>query len=156
MDVTNNSSGGAPAPCISIRTRRWLFVVIPQVVGDLAPPHNHSLASAFSFKVYRDYYYLMSSVGVSAPPPQSSFAPQGKSSPIFASRWTFILSSILSLELTPLSCKKHSPLLLFFCIPFWSFWRPLHSRRTDDLCYPDPPHRSFLTVHTLFPVHFFS
>lgn len=51
--------------------------------------------------------------------------------------------------------QKHSPHLLFFCIPVWSSWRPLHSRRMDDLCYPDPPHRSFSSRPHSF-VHLFS
>jgi len=80
----------------------------------------------------------------------SSLTPQGKSPLIFASCWTFILFYLVSLELISLSCKKHSPPFLFFCIPFWSFWRPLHSRRTDDLCYPDPHIPRFNRTHILF------
>ena len=49
----------------------------------------------------------------------------------------------------PLSCKNAYP-PPFFCIPVWSSRRPLRSRRMDDLCYPDPPHRSFSNrIHSL-------
>lgn len=41
--------------------------------------------------------------------------------------------------------QNRLPPLLFFCIPIWSSWRPPRSRQTDDLCYPDPPHRSFFS-----------
>ena len=104
----------------------------PNAVGDRAP-HSHCLPHRFFFGVYHGYYYLMSSVGVSAPP-ISSFLPQGESSPIFAPRWTFILFYSVSPELIPLSCKN-APLpscSLYTCLEF----SEATALTTDDPCYP--------------------
>jgi hypothetical protein len=96
----------------------------------------------------------MSSVGVSAPLPQIlPHSPRQKSTNFcFTPDSYFILFDFSRADFTAM--QKHSHPFLFFSIPFWSFWRPLHSRRTDDLRYPDPHIPRFNRTHTFFSVHF--
>jgi len=115
-----------------------MTVVIPKVIGNRALSHNHCPSHQFSFKVYHGYYYLVSSVGVSAPPPRILPHSPGQKFANLCSTLDFysILSGSPRADSTIM--QKHLPLLPFFCIPFWSFRRVLRSRRTDDLRYPDP------------------
>jgi len=115
MDVINNPPGSAIAPCIPMNTCLRFFVVTPKAVGDGAPPHNHCPSHQF-FLQGISCYCLMSSVGVGVPP-HTSLTPQGRSSPIFASRWTFIY--FVPPQLIPLSCKTLTPpVLLYTCLEF--------------------------------------
>jgi len=111
------------------------------------PSQSLSLASVFFLQGISCYYYLMSSVGVSIPlpiPPSLLKARVHQFLPHAGLLFIFFPPTDSTVM------QKRSPLLLFFCIPVWSPWRPLHSRRKDDLCHTDPPHPRFLTVHSLF------
>jgi len=110
--------------------------------------HNHPRIS-FPFKVYHGYYYLVSSVGVSAPILKSSFTPKGKRS---ISAHVGLLYYLGSPELIPPPYKIAHP----SSIPSRSFGGPCTYDGGLSLL-PDPPHRSFPNrTHSFFSVHFFS
>jgi len=92
------------------------------------PSQSLFLASVF----HQGYYYLMSSVGVSASPPHTS---SRQSSLIFAPCWTFIY--FVSPRLIPLSCKNARPSSCSFVYLFGVLGgRCTHDGRTISVTRP--------------------
>jgi len=123
-------------------------------IGDRAPPHNHCHSHQF-FLQGISWLLLFDVVGRRPRSPLLTPFPL-----LEAKVHRFLLHAGLlfypiSLPRTDSTVmQKPLPLLLFFCIPLWSSWRPLHSRRTISVT---PTHRipRFLTVQTFFFDHFF-
>ena len=135
-----------PVPCIFIRTRRRLLST--QYSWRFLPLHTIILVSVFPFKVYHGYYYLVSSVGVSAPSQILLHSPRQMTN--FASCWT--LYYLGSPELIPPPYKIAHP----SSIPFWGFGGYCTHDGGLSLL-PDPQHRSFSNrTHSFLSVHFFS
>lgn len=102
---------------------------------------------SFSFKVYHGYYYLVSSVGVSALPLHILLHSPRQMITNFASNWTFY---IIGFPRTDPTATQNRPSFHTFL----EFWRSLHLRWLV-IAVTRPTTSRFLTVHTRFFLFFF-